>query len=195
MSPHGVALLALGLLGLFVVLGLRRVRPGYALLVERGGDYRRTLRHRIGWVVPLLERTQRVDLRRCRLSMPAEPFRSSDDVQLLATVELQFQPVDPVLATYHVHNPRLGVEHLAVAELRAIIAEATARKLLARNADVGETLGQKLARAESAWGLRIDQVVVSLRRFHTSPSNSSSSRQAGAPSRSPKNASTRSTAS
>jgi regulator of protease activity HflC (stomatin/prohibitin superfamily) len=162
MAPQLLAVV--GLLAV-LALGLRRVPTGYAGLVERGGGYRRTLRYRVGWVVPFLERTQRVDLRSCRLSMPAEPFRSKDQVQLLATVELQFQPVDPVLATYHVHNPRLGVEHLAVAELRAIIAEATARKLLARNAQVGETLAEQLARAENLWGVRIDQVVVSLRRF------------------------------
>jgi regulator of protease activity HflC (stomatin/prohibitin superfamily) len=161
--------IAAGLALVMLVLSTRYVPAGHAGLIERSGVYRRTLRRRVGWVVPLVEHLRLVELRPHELVLGAEPFRSVDEVQLLATVQLRFQALDPVRATYEVEDLRRGIEHLAVHELREIIGGATGGEVLRSGAAVSTELQTRMQRLEGAWGVLIDDVQVELRLFLQPP--------------------------
>lgn len=160
-----VALSAAGLVLVGVLAGVRYVPEGHAGLVERAGAYRRTMRGRVGWVFPFRERLKLVELRPYTLTLGSEPFRSSDEVQLLASVTLRFQALDPVRATYEVEDLRRGVEQLAVHELREIVSTSTGGDLLRNSDGMSKQLEHKLARVEGAWGVYVDEVAVELRLF------------------------------
>ncbi len=80
-KTHVVPAIAAGLVLVMLVLGTRFVPAGHAGLVERSGSYRRTLRRRVGWVVPFVEHLRLVELLPHELVLGAEPFRSGDEVQ------------------------------------------------------------------------------------------------------------------
>jgi regulator of protease activity HflC (stomatin/prohibitin superfamily) len=159
---------------LVLVLGTRYVPAGHAGLIERSGSYRRTLRRRFGWVLPFVDHLRLVELRPHDLDLGSEPFRSSDEVQLLASVRLRFQTLDPVRATYEVEDLRRGVEHLAVHELREIIAVATGDEMLLSGEQTSAELQTRMQRLEAAWGVLIDDVHVELRLFLQPPLQRSS---------------------
>ena len=161
--------IAAGLALLILVLSTRYVPAGHAGLVERSGSYRRTLRRRIGWVVPFVEHIRLVELRPHELVLGAEPFRSEDEVQLLATVRLRYQALDPVRATYQVEDLRRGIEHLAVHELREMIGAATGGEVLRNGASLSTALQARMQRLEGAWGVLIGEVEVELRLFLQPP--------------------------
>ena len=161
--------IAAGVALLILVLSTRYVPAGHAGLVERSGSYRRTLRRRVGWVVPFVEHIRLVELRPHELVLGAEPFRSEDEVQLLATVRLRYQALDPVRATYEVEDLRRGIEHLAVHELREMIGAATGGEVLRKGASVSTELQTRMQRLEGAWGVLIGEVEVELRLFLQPP--------------------------
>ena len=152
-----------------LVLGARFVPAGHAGLIERSGKYRRTLRRRVGWVVPFVDHVRLVELRPRELVLGAEPFRSGDEVQLLSTVRLRFQALDPVLATYEVEDLRRGIEHVAVHELREIIGADTGGEVVGNGAAVSAELQTRMQRLEGAWGVLIDDVEVEVRHFLKPP--------------------------
>ena len=161
------ALIATALVLVTVLAGVRYVPEGHAGLVERSGSYRRTMRTRMGWVIPFREHLKLVELRPYTLTLGSEPFRSSDEVQLLASVKLRFQALDPVRATYEVEDLRRGVEQLAVRELSEIICTSTGGDLLRNSDGMSKQLEHRLARVEGAWGVYVDEVEVELRLFLT----------------------------
>ena len=152
-----------------LVLSTRYVPAGHAGLIERSGTYRRTLRRRFGWVVPFVDHLRLVELLPHELVLGAEPFRSGDEVQLLSTVRLRFQALDPVRATYEVEDLRRGIEHLAVHELREIIGADTGGEVLRNGTAVSTELQTRMQRLEGAWGVLIDDVQVELRLFLQPP--------------------------
>lgn len=152
-----------------LVLSTRYVPAGHAGLIERSGRYRRTLRRRVGWVVPFADHLRLVELRPHELVLGAEPFRSEDEVQLLATVRLRYQALDPVRATYEVEDLRRGIEHLAVHELREMVGAATGGEMLRSGAAVSTSLETRMQRLEGAWGVLIQDVEVELRLFLQPP--------------------------
>ena len=161
--------IAAGFALVMLVLSTRYVPAGHAGLVERSGGYRRTLRRRFGLVVPFVEHIRLVELRPHELVLGAEPFRSLDEVQLLSTVRLSFQALDPVRATYEVEDLRRGIEHLAIHELREIIGAATGGEMLRAGTAVGTELQARMQRLEGAWGVLVEDVQVELRLFLQPP--------------------------
>jgi regulator of protease activity HflC (stomatin/prohibitin superfamily) len=159
------ALIAAGLVLVVVLMGVRLVPEGHAGLVERSGAYRRTMRTRVGWVVPFRDHLRLVELRPYTLTLGSEPFRSSDEVQLLASLTLRFQALDPVRATYEVEDLRRGIEQLAVHELREIVSSSTGGDLLRNSDGLSKQLEHRLARVEGTWGVYVDEVEVALRLF------------------------------
>ena len=152
-----------------LMISARYVPAGHAGLVERSGSYRRTLRRRLSLVVPFVDHLRLVELRPHELVLGSEPFRSVDEVQLLAAVRLRFQAIDPVRATYEVEDLRRGVEHLAVHELREIIGVATGGEMLRNGESASTELQTRMQRLEGAWGVLIDDVQVELRLFLQPP--------------------------
>jgi regulator of protease activity HflC (stomatin/prohibitin superfamily) len=177
------ALIAAGVVLVAVLMGVRFVPEGHAGLVERSGAYRRTMHRRLGWLVPFLDHLKLVELRPYTLTLGSEPFRSSDEVQLLAALTLRFQALDPVRATYEVEDLRRGVEQLAVHELREIISSSTGGDLLRNSDGMSKQLEHRLARVEAAWGVYVDAVEVSLRLFLTPLHQRDSRMKAPAPRR------------
>jgi hypothetical protein len=86
-----VPAIAAGLVLVVLVLGTRIVPAGHAGLIERSGRCRRTLRRRVGWVVPFVDHLRLVELLPHELVLGAEPFRSGDEVQPLSPVRLRFR--------------------------------------------------------------------------------------------------------
>jgi regulator of protease activity HflC (stomatin/prohibitin superfamily) len=162
-------LIAVGLALVVLLLGVRYVPAGHAGLVERSGEYRRSMRTRVGWILPVVEHLRLVELRPYQLVMASEPFRSVDEVQLLASVRLRFQALDPVRATYEVEDLRRGVEQLAVHELRQIVSASTGGEMLRSGEKVSKQIEQRLQRVESVWGALVDEVHIEFRLFLAPP--------------------------
>ncbi len=161
--------IAVGFVVVVLVTSTRYVPAGHAGLIERSGAYRRTLRRQVGLVVPFVEHLRLVELRPHELVLGSEPFRSADEVQLFASVQLRFETLDPVRATYGVEDLRRGVEHFAVHELREIVGSATGAEMLCNGVATSAEVQKRMQRLESAWGVRIDDVQVELRRFQQPP--------------------------
>ncbi len=148
-----------------LALGTRYVPAGRAGMVERSGAYRRTLRFRVGFVLPLVENVRLVELMPRQFTLRAEPFRSVDEVQLLASARLRFQVLDPVRASYAVEDLHRNLEHVAVHGLREITGVVTADELLSGSDVVAELLQERMQRLQEAWGVRVDNVEVDMRLF------------------------------
>lgn len=162
---HDVALMALAVVITTLASGVRLVPRGFTGLVERRGSFHRRLRWRLGWVVPGLDEVTMVDLREHRGDLGPLPLRSHDALPLVASVSFRYQVVEPVRATYRAQSVLSSIEHLARHELRMMMAGLPSEAILDRGQVLNGTLAAHLGRAETAWGIRVDDVSALLRRF------------------------------
>lgn len=102
---------------------VRVVVQGEVALVERRGRYRRTITG-VGLVWPGIERVRVVPLHRYRMHLSAVPVRTSQGAAAYVDVDLSYETVDPVRATYAVAQLHPAVEARVRGELDLLLAAA-----------------------------------------------------------------------
>ncbi|GAB3245466.1 hypothetical protein GCM10027425_00140 [Alteromonas gracilis] len=100
---------------------VRVVVQGEVALVERRGRYRRTITG-VGLVWPGIERIRVVPLHRYRMHLSAVPVRTAQGVGAYVDVDLTYETVDPVRATYAVAQLHPAVEARVRGELDLLLA-------------------------------------------------------------------------
>ncbi len=100
---------------------VRVVVQGEVALVERGGTYRRTITG-VGLVWPVVERIRVVPLHRYRMHLSAVPTRTAEGQEVYVDVDLTYETVDPVRATYAVADLHPAVEARVRGELDLLLA-------------------------------------------------------------------------
>ena len=152
--------LVLSVLGLYLALGVRRVREGEAVTVHRFGRYRRTLQPGMHFVLPGLDRlAHRIPLSGRSLSLD---LRARGDQAGLLHSRLYYQVLDAAKADED--SDVLDARVMALAQRRAAGIEAeSAQDLMSRLRDALNTeladQGLRVVRIrQSAQTGRIDRI-------------------------------------
>lgn len=172
MTAAAVIVVLLALAALVVaVKSVTTVPESHAGIVERFGRYRATFPAGRGIVVPFVDAVRHtVDLREQSCTMPARSVVTEDGTTASVDVVLHFRVVDPVLATYEIHDYREGLEMLTLTLMRNTLAGMTIEQARAEYRKVETTVHQELDRAGAAWGIEVRRVVVEQIR-HASPTH------------------------
>ena len=123
MTPLLLALIvAVGAGVLLVSRSVRIVRPRQAVVVERSGEYSRTLEPGRHFLVPFVDSAKPpIDLREQRLTLH-ESTNTKDHASVEVTAVVHFQVVDPRAAVYETPNYIAAVERLAITTVSKLIA-------------------------------------------------------------------------
>ncbi len=153
----------LGLVGLFVVIGLVRavriVPQAEAFVVERLGRYSRTLDAGLHLLVPFVDRVRaKVDLREQVVSFPPQPVITSDNLVVSIDTVIYFQVTEPRAAVYEIANYYVGIEQLTVTTLRNVIGTMDLEQTLTSRDQINGQLRGVLDEATGKWGIRVNRV-------------------------------------
>ena len=171
-----VGIVISGVFLLFVVLslmkGIRVVAQSEVMLIERLGNFNRTINSGLHFIIPYLEEPRevnwqrdgqrggfnRIDMREIVLDIPEQTTITKDNVSLRIDAVLYVQIIDPRKAAYEVANLPVAVGQLAQTTLRSVVGEIELDETLASRDKINTKLKNVLDEVTDKWGLNVNRV-------------------------------------
>ncbi len=152
--PFAVAAVVIFLLG-----GIRIIRPTHRGLVERLGRYRRFARPGFNWIIPIIDRMYRINITEVMIDAEPQEIITNDNLNARVDAQVYFKVKDDEESVknsqYKVFNYQNQIVNLARTTLRNIIGTLTLKSANSERGKINTEL-QKTLRDETAhWGIEI----------------------------------------
>jgi regulator of protease activity HflC (stomatin/prohibitin superfamily) len=158
----------IGPAGTIVIIVVILIVSGIKILKE----YERAVVFRLGrmvfprgpgitYVIPLVEKMLRIDLRTVTLDVPPQDVITRDNVSIKVSAVLYFRVVDPNRAIREVQNYLFATSQLAQVTLRSVCGQAELDELLAEREKMNTRIQEILDAETEPWGIKV--VLVEIR--------------------------------
>ena len=158
----------LGPAGTFGIIVIILIISGIKILKE----YERAVIFRLGrmvsprgpgitYVIPLVEKMLRVDLRTVTLDVPPQDVITRDNVSVKVSAVLYFRVIDPNRAIREVQNYLFATSQLAQVTLRSVCGQGELDELLAEREKMNTRIQEILDAETEPWGIKV--VLVEIR--------------------------------
>ena len=148
-------------LGLLLVLVLFTVRIVYEYeqdVVFRLGQYSRILYPGLNFIIPLIERTEKTDMRTRTFTVPSQDAITRDNISLRVDAVLYFKVVDAKKAVIEIRDFEYATTQLAQTTMRNAVGEVTLDQLLSERDKISEKIRGVVDKATDPWGIRVEMV-------------------------------------
>jgi regulator of protease activity HflC (stomatin/prohibitin superfamily) len=112
------------------------------------------------YVVPLIERIERVDLRTVTMDVPPQDVITKDNVSVKVNAVLYFRVVDPQRAIVEVADYLFATSQLAQTTLRSVCGQRELDELLAERDEINQHIQQILDTQTDPWGIKVTTVEI-----------------------------------
>ncbi len=156
---------------IFVVFFLIAVMALIGLSIRVVPEYERGVIFRLGrvigakgpglfFLIPIVDRMIKVDLRTVTLDVPAQEAITSDNVTVKVNAVVYFRVLDPVDAIVQVEDYRRATWQIAQTSLRNVIGQSQLDQLLSDREKINEKLQHIIDEATEPWGIKVSIVEV-----------------------------------
>jgi len=145
----------------FVLVRLVRVVTEYDRLVILAlGRYAGTRGPGIVFIIPMLERAIKIDMREKFLDIPSQTAITQDNAPIAIDFLVYYRVVEPKLAVIAVDDVVAASTNIATTTLRAVIGDISLDDVLSKREQINDTLRVKLDEVTERWGLKITSVEI-----------------------------------
>jgi regulator of protease activity HflC (stomatin/prohibitin superfamily) len=152
----------------FLGLGLIVVAVAAIKIVQ---EYERGVIFRLGrvvgakgpglfFIIPIIDRMIKIDLRTVTLDVPAQEAITGDNVTVKVNAVVYFRVVDPVNAVVQVEDYRRATWQIAQTSLRNVIGQSDMDHILQERERINETLQHIIDEATEPWGIKVSIVEI-----------------------------------
>ena len=145
---------------LFLIAGMKIVRPYERGIVERVGKYKETKESGLQIIIPFIDTIKRVDMREQVVDVPPQEVITSDNVVVSVDAVVFYEPTDPRRLVYNIANFVLAITKLAQTNLRNLVGELQLDGALTSRDRINATLREILDEATDKWGVRVVRVEI-----------------------------------
>ena len=145
-------------LGGVAISGVRIAQEYERAVVFRLGRCLGTRGPGIFWLIPLIERQQKLDLRTNTVAVEAQDTITKDSVTVRVNAVVWFRVMDPVQAVVAVADYEAAVYQVALTSLRNIIGQFPLDDVLKERDLINARLRDMVGVSTSRWGLEIEGV-------------------------------------
>ena len=139
----------------FILSGLKVLNEYERAVVFRLG---RLMDHRgpgIVFIVPILERAQRIDLRTVTLEIPAQDVITKDNVTVKVSAVLYFRVLDPSKAVTEVRDYLFATLQLSQTTLRSVSGQTDLDDLLSQRDRLNAKIQEIIDQQTEPWGIKV----------------------------------------
>jgi len=112
------------------------------------------------YVIPVVEKMSRMDLRVITLDIPPQDVITRDNVSIKVNAVLYFRVLDPNRAVREVENYLYSTSQLAQTTLRSVCGECALDELLAEREKINAHLQTIIDQQTDPWGMKVTQVAI-----------------------------------
>jgi regulator of protease activity HflC (stomatin/prohibitin superfamily) len=155
--------LAVVVIVLAVVLVSQAIRIIYEWergVVFRLGRFNRILPPGIQFIIPIIERAVKVDLRVFVVDVPKQEIITKDNVTVKVNAVVYFRVMDPAAALTRVENYLYATQQVAQTTLRDVVGQSELDELLSHREELNQRLQHIIDAATDPWGIKVDMVAI-----------------------------------
>ena len=112
------------------------------------------------FIIPFIDRMQKMDLRVVTLDVPAQEVITKDNVTVKVNAVVFFRVFDPSMAVTKVFDYIRATSQFSQTTLRSVLGQSALDDLLANREQVNQRLQQIIDEATEPWGVKVSTVEV-----------------------------------
>ena len=112
------------------------------------------------FLIPIVDRMVRMDLRVVTIDVPRQEVMTRDNVPVSVDAVLYFRVIDPQAAVGKVETFLKATSLIAQTTLRSVLGQAELDELLAHREKINQTLQEIIDRQTDPWGIKVTAVEV-----------------------------------
>jgi regulator of protease activity HflC (stomatin/prohibitin superfamily) len=112
------------------------------------------------WLIPIVDRMVRVDLRTITLNIPPQEVITKDNVPVRVNAVAYFRIVDPQAAIVQVENFMVATSQIAQTTLRSVLGQHQLDELLSEREKINAILQEIIDESTAPWGIKVSIVEV-----------------------------------
>jgi regulator of protease activity HflC (stomatin/prohibitin superfamily) len=156
---QGPVIIVLILAGLLWA-GIRVLKEYERGVIFRLGRYNGIKPAGLRFIIPIIDRMEKISLREIVMDVPAQEVITRDNVSVKVNAVLYFRVLHPNLAIIQVENYLYGTSQLAQTTLRSICGQAELDELLAERESINRKLQEIIDQQTEPWGVKVRAVEV-----------------------------------
>jgi regulator of protease activity HflC (stomatin/prohibitin superfamily) len=152
-----VAIVAI-IVAIVMASGIKKVNQYEKGLVERWNAYERTVDPGLRFIIPIVQRVYRVNMREQVIDVPPQEIITEDNVVVTIDAVIYYQVIDPKRAIYEIEDFELAIVKLAQTTLRNIVGEMSLDVCLTSREKINVELRSVLDQATDKWGTKVNRI-------------------------------------
>jgi len=153
------AALTLAVVG-YMIGSVKIINEGDAGIVERLGQYRRTLKPGLNFVIPVVDTVIESNLREQMLDIEPQSAITQDNVSLKVDAVIFWRILDAHKALYAIDGLEAALENLVITTLRSEIGSLNLKETFSNRNKINQRLLDDLDEATESWGVKVVRVEV-----------------------------------
>lgn len=157
---ESISKILLGLFSIYVmyqfIRSLRMVPNQFAFIVERLGNYHKTLGPGFHALIPIIDKVvYKQDLREETIEVEPQECFTKDNVKVEVDGVIYLSVVDPVNASYGVTDYRYAAVQLAQTTTRSVLGNMDLDETFEERAAMSKEVVKVLSEVEQVWGIKV----------------------------------------
>jgi len=144
---------------IFLLLGIRIVRPTHRGLVERLGKYRKFANSGFNWIIPVIDKMYQVNITEQMVDAQPQEIITNDNLNAVVDAQIYFKIKEDEESVknsqYNVNNVTSQIVNLARTTLRNIIGTLTLKSANSERGKINDELLKVLIKETTKWGIDI----------------------------------------
>jgi regulator of protease activity HflC (stomatin/prohibitin superfamily) len=112
------------------------------------------------FIIPIIDRMVKIDLRVVTLDIPTQEAITRDNVTVKVNAVAYFRVIDPESAVVQIEDYQRATWQIAQTSLRSVIGEADLDELLAHRDRINTQLASIVDEVTEHWGIKVSQVEI-----------------------------------
>lgn len=112
------------------------------------------------WIIPIIDRMRKIDMRTITMDIPPQDVITRDNVSLKVNAVLYFRVIEPEKAVTQVEHYLYATSQLAQTTLRSILGQHELDDILTERDRINKNLQEILDRHTDIWGIKVSSVEV-----------------------------------
>lgn len=144
---------------LFLLSGIRIIRPTHKGLIERLGKYHHFASPGFNWIIPGIDKLYQINVTEQMVDAEPQEIITNDNLNARVDAQVYFRVKDDELSVknsvYNVNNYKWQIVNLARTTLRNIIGTLTLKSANSERGKINSELHKTLLDETSSWGIDI----------------------------------------